>query len=90
MALGLRLNLKELKAKVHGKYDDYKVLSLCLGLHQAGFTESGTPEVSSLSNYNGFQKRNKSSCLRAGPCGLELFLEDEMNWSHRGASCPYL
>lgn len=31
MALGLRLNLKELKAKVHGKYDDYKVLSLCLG-----------------------------------------------------------
>lgn len=47
MALGLRLNLKELKAKVHGKYDDYKVLSLCLGLHRAGFTESGTPEVSS-------------------------------------------
>lgn len=82
MALGLRLNLKELKAKVHGKYDDYKVLSLCLGLQRAGFTESGTPEVSSLSNYNGFQKRNKSSCLHAGPCGLELFPEDEMNWSH--------
>lgn len=79
MALGLRLNLKKLKAKVHGKYDDYKVLSLCLGPYPAGFTVSGTPEAGLPSNYNGFQKCNKSSCLHAQPCGLELFLEDVMN-----------
>lgn len=88
MVWGLRLNLKERKAKVHGKYDDYKVLSLCLGLHPAGFTESGMPEASLLSNYNGFQKCNKSSCLHAGPCGLELFLEDVMNVQSPQTSSP--
>jgi hypothetical protein len=31
MALLLRLNLKEVKLKLHKKYDDYKMASLCLG-----------------------------------------------------------